>query len=153
MDHTCNVKDIKYRWNLNDKQYIEISRRNRVAFRFISSNLKQYRGVSLTPKAFDCLCNILSSDNIEHDGSCHDQKLWIIKRFNSVFLCHQEHANSTMYQFFRFIPSMWNKYIDEYHNLVAKALEEKLKNHVKHYNKNKRMKRCKKEGPFGKKSS
>lgn len=117
----------KYRWRLNDKQYIEISNRNRVAFRCQSSNPKAYRGVSLTPFAFECLCKYIALGNQNNKKAvCLDKNIWLRYCCGDIFLSSQLFSNNAMGQFFQFKPNMWKQYVDEYHKDVHNALKEIL---------------------------
>ena len=121
-----NLED-KHRWNLTDKQYIEISNRNRVAFRCQSNNPRAYRGISLTPIAFECLCKYIESGNQNSKNPiCLDKNVWVKRICNEIFLSSQVYSYGAMGQFFRFKPNMWKQYVDEYHDNVHKALKEIL---------------------------
>jgi len=114
------------RWHLTNKQYIEISNRNRVAFRYQSDNARAYRGVSLTPFAFESLCEYISlhyQNNSE--AMCLDKNLWLKCRDNDIFLASQPYLNCNMNQFFRFTHDMWMEYINKHHEDIHKALKEK----------------------------
>lgn len=141
-----NDLERKWRWDITDKQYVVITNRNRVAFRFQSNNAKAYRGVSLRPSAFESLCKHISSQHLNnHKHICLGQNIWMICRGDGIFLSLQPYSNSNISQFFRFKPDMWKQYVDEVHDNVHKALKECMYNKMLANDRNKSKKDLKKK--------
>ena len=118
----------KCRWELDVNQYVEISSRNRVAFRYCSNNSRAYRGVSLTQDQFQCLCNIITCNELKENTVKRKlgDKLWITLNYNgAVVICSQIEPDYQVNRFFHFMPAIWTKYISEIHNHVIDALCEK----------------------------
>ena len=118
-----SVKNNKQRWELHEKQYVEITTQNRVAFRYSSNHGKVYYGVSLTPRMFSNFCDIISCDELKENSTIYVYgNLFIsLKRGNvKLYMCSIGANKPNRY--FLFKPTTWKRYVHEIHRYVIDSL-------------------------------
>ena len=115
-----------HRWQLNDKQFVEISTRKRVAFRHCAKCTSTYRGISLTLDEFKNFDNVIMDKNFIPKSSIPlglGKSVWFCCGKSCIKLYSGPNEN-TYHRFFRFNSVSYDKYMKDVHNKIKQKLIE-----------------------------